>query len=88
MANVIEAADQVRQTIGQWMDANDLDSTLEDLHEFPRAVQETFSHLAEQLREHTNLKEGISEAVMEAANGMAGIADSLREAIGFGVQRS
>ena len=88
MADVHEAADQIKDMITQWIDANDLDQTLEDLHEIPRAVQEAFGHYAERLREDTNVKESIPEAVAEASASMSGIADQLQEAIGFGVQRS
>jgi hypothetical protein len=74
--------------ITNWLDANDLDETLENLHEFPRAMQAAFHQYSEQLREHTNLAERIPEAVAEASGRMSGIADELQQAITFGVQRS
>lgn len=88
MANVHEAADQIKEMVQEWIDANDLDQTLEDLHEIPRAIEDAFSNYAEKLREDTNLGDHISEAVAEAASDMAGVADKLHEAIDFGVQRN
>ena len=88
VANVHDAADQISEMIRNWMDANDLDQTLEDLHEIPRAIEGAFSRYAEQLSEDTNLKESIPEAVREAAAAMAGIADELQQEIRFGVQQS
>lgn len=88
MADVSGAADDIRSMVQNWFDANDLDQTLENLHEFPRAIQEAFSALADQLRENSNLAERIPDAVQEAAGQMTGIAESLQEALGFGVQRS
>ena len=88
MANVREAADQIQEMIQDWIDANDLDETLEDAHEIPRAVQAAFSAYAEKLREDTNLAEQIPEAFAEAADSMAGVADALHEKTTFGVQRS
>lgn len=88
MANVREAADEIQGMIQNWIDANDLDQTLEDLHEIPRAIQAAFSNYAEQLRESTNLKEGIPEAIAQAGAQMNGIADGLQETIQYGVQRS
>ena len=87
MANVAEAADEIQTMIQNWIDANDLDQTLEDLHQIPRAIQEAFSHYAEQLRESTNLAERLPDAIEEAGAQMSGIADSLQEAIRFGVQQ-
>lgn len=88
MANVHEAADGIKEMILQWIDANDLDQTLEDLHEIPRAVQEAFRQYSDRLRDDTNLSERIPEAIAEASAAMSGIADQLRETISFGVQRS
>jgi len=88
VANVTEAADEIQTMIQDWIDANDLDQTLEDLHQIPRAIQEAFSHYAEQLRESTNLKESIPDAIEEAGAAMNGIAEGLREAIQYGVQQN
>lgn len=88
MANVREAADQIQEMIQDWIDANDLDETLEDAHQIPRAVQAAFANYAEKLREDTNLGEHIPEAFAEAADGMSGLADALHEKTTFGVQRS
>lgn len=88
MARVGDAADDIRNAIVGWADANDWDETLEHLHEIPRAIQEAFSQYAELLRENTNLKDSIPEAVADAASAMAGIADNLRQEIQFGAQRS
>lgn len=88
MADVHAVADEIQGLIQEWVDANDLDQTLEGLHEIPRAIQSAFGHLAEQLRENANLAERIPESIMEEAGNMGGSADRLREAIGFGVQRS
>lgn len=88
MANVADAAQEIKQTIVQWMDANDLDQTLEDLHEIPRAIQDAFLQYADQLRDNTNLAERIPEAISEAGSSMAGIADELQQTIRFGVQQS
>lgn len=88
MADVHSAADDIKGMIRQWIDANDLDKTLEDLHYVPRAIQEAFRDYAERLREDTHLTERIPEAIAEAAAAMAGIADQLQETISFGVQRS
>lgn len=88
MADVHSAADEIRGMIQNWIDANDLDETLEHAHEFPRAVQDSFSHYAEQLRENTNLDRRIADAFDEAASAMAGIADQLHEQTTFGVQQS
>lgn len=88
MADVHSATDDIRNTVQNWMDANDLDQTLEDLHHIPRSVQVMFREFAEKLREDTNLDPRIAEAVDEAGAQMQGIADGLQEEIGFGVQRS
>jgi hypothetical protein len=88
VANVTEAADQIKEMIQEWIDANDLDETLEGAHEIPRAVQEAFASYAERLREDTNLAEHIPEAFAQAAADIQGVADALHEKTTFGVQRS
>ena len=88
MADVNAVSEEIRNTIHDWADANDLDTTVEGAHELPRAVQEEFAAFAERLRENTNLDTRIAEAFDEAASGMAGIADSLHEQTTFGVQQS
>lgn len=88
MANVHDAADEIKQMIQNWMDANDLDQTLEDLHEIPRAIQDAFSRYADKLREDTHLQASIPDAVDEAAAAMAGIGDELQHEIQYGVQRN
>lgn len=88
MAQVGDAAEDIKSTIIGWADANDWDETLEHLHEIPRAIQEAFSQYADRLREDTNLKDSIPEAVDDAASRMAGIADHLQQEIQFGAQRS
>jgi methyl-accepting chemotaxis protein len=88
MADVHAAADEIKGMIRQWFDANDLDQTLEGLHEIPRAVQESFKQLADELSENTNLSDRIHEAVAEAGARMTGIADELESQLTFGVQRS
>jgi GTP cyclohydrolase I len=88
MADVQAAADEIEGMVRQWMDANDLDETLEGLHQIPRAVQKAFNHLAEKLSEDTNLADRVHEAVAEAGTRMTGIADELQDQLTFGVQRS
>lgn len=88
MADVKDAVDDIQGTVQNWMDANDLDQTLEGLHEIPRGVQAMFSNFAERLREDTHLDPDLAEAVAEAGAQMNGIADMLEERIGFGVQRN
>lgn len=88
MARVGDAADDIKGAIVSWADANDWDETLEHLHEIPRAIQEAFGQYADQLRDNTNLKDSIPDAVAEAASRMAGIADDLQQEIRFGAQRS
>lgn len=88
MADVQAAADEIEGMIRQWMDANDLDETLEGLHEIPRAFQKALAHLSEELSENTNLADRIPEAVAEAGARMTGIADELQSQLTFGVQRS
>lgn len=88
MANVSEAADQLRELVQNWADANDLDQTLEDLHEWPRAMQEALHNYAENLRENTNLGEHIPDVIEEAGADMQGIADKLKETIQYGVQQN
>jgi hypothetical protein len=87
MADVQGASDQIKELVQDWIDANDLDETLENLHYFPRAMEEAFSNFAEKLREDTQLGEHIPEAVAEAGSDMNGIADKLQQAIDYGVQR-
>jgi hypothetical protein len=88
MADVHAVADEIRGMIHSWIDANDLDETVEHAHELPRAVQEEFAAFAEQLRESTNLDPRIADAFEEAASSMAGTADQLHEQTTFGVQQS
>jgi len=88
MADVHSAADQIREMISGWFDANDLDETVEHAHELPRALEGEFAFFAEKLRENTNLDPRIADAFAEAASSMAGIADALHEKTTFGVQQS
>jgi hypothetical protein len=88
MADIHAYTDEIRGAIHDWIDANDLDGTVEHAHEFPRAIQEEFAAFAERLRESTNLAPRIAEAFEEAASSMAGIADQLHEQTTFGVQQS
>ena len=88
MADVNAVSDEIRNTIHDWADANDLDTTVEGAHELPRAVQEEFAAFAERLRENTNLDPRIADAFDEAASAMAGVADNLHKQTTFGVQQS
>ena len=88
MAQVGDAAEDIRNTIQGWADANDWDETLEQLHEVPRSIQDAFARYAELLRENTHIDRKIPDVIAEAASDMAGIADKLQETITFGAQRS
>lgn len=88
MSDVHSAADGIKETVLEWTDANDLDTTLEDFHELPRALEDAMHDYAQRLRENTNLSDHIPEAIEEAASQMAGIADHLKEAIQYGVQQN